>query len=125
MTNTTNPTQLIEELYRDYLRTTASPLPQHPATLGWQMNTAQALSGLVMALFHLDKANPSMAQELVDWWTRKGDENTGPQEGPNPAEFEAWAKGQIARNPQRFEQWVTEAREAAETAARSLTTTTA
>lgn len=113
MTDTTKTQQLIEELYQDYLRTTASPLPKDPGQLGWQMNTAQALSGFVLALDHLRNADPALAEDVTAWWTREDDENFGPEEGPDPMEFEFWAMDAIAGSPERFEQWAAEAREAA------------
>lgn len=117
MTDTTEPTttpqQLQEELTELFFRTIGSPLPRHAGALGWQMQASALAIGFTRALHALDEVAPKEAAELAKWWD-------GPLgEGPDGEEFAAWAYDHVARNPEQFQEWIDNGRQAAQQAASS------
>jgi hypothetical protein len=101
------PEELLVELGQLHTRALASPLPQHPAAMGWQMIAASLASGFARALHALGERDPQAAVELATLYH-------GPLgDGPDPGEHTDWLIGHVAKSVDVFDQWVDEARSAA------------
>lgn len=108
MTDTTQPQtsaqQLLVELAELHMRTHASPLPKHPAALGWQATAGSMAAGFARALHALMETDPGKAAEIAEWFD-------GPfGEGPDALEHTDWTEQHIAKSPKVLEQWSLEAR---------------
>ncbi|MEU9014308.1 hypothetical protein AB0D12_31965 [Streptomyces sp. NPDC048479] len=101
------PDQLLVDLAELHIRTLVSPLPKHPAAMGWQATAGAMAAGFARALHALNEAAPDKAGEITDWFQ-------GPfGDGPDPEEHTDWTEQVIAKSPAVLEQWVTEAQELA------------
>lgn len=96
--------QLLVDLAELHMRTHASPLPKHPAAMGWQA-TAGGMSALAARALHaLMEADPRKAASLAEWFD-------GPfGEGPDSLEHTDWTERHIAKSPEVLEQWSRDAR---------------
>ncbi|MGY0065168.1 hypothetical protein ACWY4P_53610 (plasmid) [Streptomyces sp. LZ34] len=108
MTDTTQPKtsaqQLLVELAELHMRTHASPLPKHPAALGWQATAGSMAAGFARALHALMEAAPEKATEVAEWFD-------GPLgEGPDSLEHTDWTERHIAKSPKVLNQWSLDAR---------------
>lgn len=98
------PKQLLVELAELHMRTHASPLPKHPAALGWQATAGSMAAGFARALHALMEAAPEKAVAVAEWFD-------GPLgEGPDPLEHTDWTERHIAKSPTVLEQWSRDAR---------------
>lgn len=101
---TRGPQQLLVELAERHMRTHASPLPKHPAALGWQATAGSMAAGFARALHALMETNPGKATEIAEWFD-------GPfGEGPDSLEHTDWTERHIAKSPKVLEQWFRDAR---------------
>lgn len=103
---TENPTQTPEELLADlgefHTRTLVSPLPKHPAAMGWQATAGSMAAGFARALHALNEIDPARAQEITTWFQ-------GPfeDEGPDPEEHTDWMTYEVAKGDlDLVEKWV-------------------
>ncbi|MEU7338654.1 hypothetical protein [Streptomyces sp. NPDC007074] len=96
--------QLLHDLGELHTRTLVSPLPKHPAAMGWQAVTGSMAAGFARALHALAEVDPGRAQEITTWFQ-------GPfEEGPDPEEHTDWLERVIAQGPELIEQWVADGR---------------
>ncbi|CAM5503519.1 MULTISPECIES: MazG-like family protein [Streptomyces] len=106
-TETQTPEQLLVELAELHMRTHASPLPKHPAAMGWQATTGSMAAGFARALHALMETNPAKAAEIAEWFD-------GPfGEGPDSLQHTDWTERHVAKSAKVLEQWSLDAREAA------------
>ncbi|MFE1451944.1 hypothetical protein [Streptomyces olivaceoviridis] len=102
------PEQLLADLGEFHTRTLASPLPKHPAAMGWQATAGSMAAGFARALHALNQVAPARAQEITTWFQ-------GPfEEGPDPEEHTDWLEREVAGSPEVLHQWVEEGRRYAE-----------
>ena len=98
------PEQLLHDLGELHTRTLVSPLPKHPAAMGWQATTGSMAAGFARALYALNEIAPAKAAEITEWFQ-------GPfEDGPDPEEHTDWLERHVARGPELLEQWVEEGR---------------
>lgn len=99
-----DPEDLLTHLAKLHLRATASPMPRHPAALGWQA-TAGALAALSTRLLdRVMRDNPHKAEEIAEIYS-------GPLgEGLNPFVETTWI-GKVVAGPAgaELQDWLTEA----------------
>jgi len=106
ITHTTPETalELLEDLGEFHTRTCVSPLPKHPAAMGWQAVAGSMAAGFARALFALNEIDPDKAREITEWFQ-------GPfEDGPDPEEHTDWLERHVARGPELLEQWVKDGR---------------
>ncbi|MCL8016910.1 hypothetical protein [Streptomyces sp. AS02] len=104
------PEQLLTDLGELHMRALVSPLPKHPAAMGWQATTGSMAAGFARALHALNEVDSARAQEIVTWFQ-------GPfeDEGPDPEEHTDWLERVVAKGDLRvMEQWVQDGRRLAE-----------
>lgn len=104
------PEQLIADLGELHTRTLVSPLPKHPAAMGWQAVAGSMTAGFTRALHALNGIDPAKAQEIVTWFQ-------GPfeDEGPDPEEHTDWLEREVAKGDLALmEKWVEDGRRLAE-----------
>ncbi|WP_141746234.1 hypothetical protein, partial [Streptomyces sp. EN16] len=107
------PEQLLHDLGELHTRTLVSPLPKHPAAMGWQATTASMAAGFARALHALNETSPAKAQEITTWFQ-------GPfEEGPDPEEHTDWLERYVAQGPELLEQWVEDGRRMAAESAKN------
>lgn len=100
--------QLLHDLGELHTRTCVSPLPKHPAAMGWQAVAGSMAAGFARALHALGEVAPDRAQEVTDWFQ-------GPfEEGPDPEEHTDWLERNVAKDLDEMEQWVKDGRRLAE-----------
>lgn len=100
----TTPAQLLHDLGELHTRTLASPLPKHPAAMGWQVTAGAMAAGFARALHALHEVAPDKAAEVAEWFD-------GPLgEGPDPEEHTDWLERTVARGPELLERWVEDGR---------------
>lgn len=98
------PLELLEDLGEFHTRTCVSPLPKHPAAMGWQAVAGSMAAGFARALFALNEIAPDKAREITVWFQ-------GPfQDGPDPEEHTDWLERHVAKGPELLEQWVEDGR---------------
>lgn len=98
------PEQLLVDLGKLHTRTCVSPLPKHPAAMGWQATAGSMAAGFARALHALNELDPGKAAEITEWFQ-------GPfEEGPDPEEHTDWLERHVARGPELLEQWVDDGR---------------
>jgi hypothetical protein len=98
------PEQLLTDLGELHTRTLASPLPKHPAAMGWQATAGSLAAGFARALHALNEVAPEKAAEITVWFQ-------GPfEEGPDPEEHTDWLEQHVAQGPELLEQWVEDGR---------------
>lgn len=100
------PQQLLTDLGEFHMRTLVSPLPKHPAAMGWQAVAGSMSAGFARALHALNEVDPARAQDIVTWFQ-------GPfeDEGPDPEEHTDWLEREVANGDLRvLEQWVQDGR---------------
>jgi hypothetical protein len=106
-TNTDAPPtaeQLLVDLGELHTRTCVSPLPRHPAAMGWQATAGSMAAGFARALYALNQLAPEKAAEIAEWFQ-------GPfEEGPDPEEHTDWLERHVALGPELLEQWVDDGR---------------
>jgi diadenosine tetraphosphatase ApaH/serine/threonine PP2A family protein phosphatase len=103
----TTPVQLLTDLGELHTRTCVSPLPKHPAAMGWQATAGSMAAGFARALHALNEVAPDKAAEVADWFD-------GPfGEGPDPKKHTNWLERHVVSGPAGLEQWVEEGRRAA------------
>lgn len=94
------PEQLLHDLGELHTRTMVSPLPKHPAAMGWQATTGSLAAGFARALHALNEVAPEKAAEVTVWFQ-------GPfEDGPDPEEHTDWLERHVAGGPELLEQWV-------------------
>ncbi|MER6249439.1 hypothetical protein [Streptomyces griseorubiginosus] len=109
------PEQLLADLGEFHMRTLVSPLPKHPAAMGWQATAGSMAAGFARALHALNDVDPARAQEIVTWFQ-------GPfeDEGPDPEEHTDWLERVVAKGDLALvEKWVEDGRRFAESSAAS------
>ena len=109
------PEQLLADLGEFHMRTLVSPLPKHPAAMGWQATAGSMAAGFARALHALNDVDPARAQEIVTWFQ-------GPfeDEGPDPEEHTDWLERVVAKGDLALvERWVEDGRRFAESSAAS------
>ena len=105
----TTPTQLLTDLGELHTRTLVSPLPKHPAAMGWQATAGTMAAGFARALHALNELSPEKAAEVAAWFDGPFDE------GPDPEEHTDWLERTIAKgDPSVVERWVEDGRRLAE-----------
>ncbi|WP_331756312.1 hypothetical protein OHA04_45420 (plasmid) [Streptomyces sp. NBC_01590] len=98
------PEQLLVDLSELHMRTHVSPLPKHPAAMGWQMTTGAVAAGFARALYALQEVDPEKAAEIAEWYQ-------GPfGDGPDSEEHTDWTAQHVAKSWVVMEQWVQEAK---------------
>ncbi|MFB7592386.1 hypothetical protein [Streptomyces sp. NPDC056169] len=98
---------LLTDLAQIHTRTVASPLPRDPGLLGWQMTAGALAAGFSVALHELAQLAPEQAERVAAWYH-------GPfGDGPNAMAYSAWAEKHVAGSPEKFQEWVADARERA------------
>jgi len=103
-TNPETPQELLEDLGEFHTRTCVSPLPKHPAAMGWQAVAGSMAAGFARALYALNEIAPDKAREITDWFQ-------GPfEDGPDPFEHTDWLERHVAKDPGLLEQWVEDGR---------------
>jgi hypothetical protein len=101
---TQTPEKLLTDLGELHTRTCVSPLPQHPAAMGWQATAGSMAAGFARALYALNEIDPAKAQEITTWFD-------GPfGDAPDPDEHTDWLERNVARGPELLEQWVEDGR---------------
>jgi hypothetical protein len=96
------PEQLLHDLGELHTRTLVSPLPKHPAAMGWQATAGSA--GFARALHALHDLAPEKAAEVTVWFQ-------GPfEDGPDLEEHTDWLERHVAQGPELLEQWVEDGR---------------
>lgn len=110
----TDIAQTTEQLLTDpgelHMRTLVSPLPKHPAAMGWQATAGSMAAGFARALHALNQVDPARAQEITTWFQ-------GPfeDEGPDPEEHTDWLEREVAKGDLALvEKWVEDGRRLAE-----------
>ena len=94
------PELLLIDLGELHTRTCVSPLPKHPAAMGWQVTAGAMAAGFARALHALNELSPAKDAEIVEWFD-------GPfGEGPDPEEHTDWLEHHVAQGPELLEQWV-------------------
>ncbi len=109
-TSPKTPNQLLTELGELHVRTLVSPLPKHPAAMGWQATAGAMAASFARALHALNEVDPARAQQITDWFQ-------GPfeNEGPDPEEHTDWLERVVTNgNLAVMEQWVEEGRRLAQ-----------
>lgn len=109
--NTTpqTPDQLLTDLGEFHTRTCVSPLPKHPAAMGWQATAGSMAAGFARALHALNQLDPVKAQEVTAWFQGPFDD------GPDPMEHTDWLERNVAKGDlDLMEQWVQDGRRMAE-----------
>lgn len=102
------PEELLADLGEFHTRTLVSPLPKHPAAMGWQATAGSMAAGFARALHALNQVDPARAREVTAWFQ-------GPfEEGPDPEEHSEWLEREVAGSPEVLQRWVDEGREHAE-----------
>jgi hypothetical protein len=102
------PEQLITDLGELHTRTLVSPLPKHPAAMGWQAVAGSMTAGFARALHALNEVDPAKAAEITVWFQ-------GPfEDGPDPEEHTDWLERNVAKDLDEMEQWVQDGRRLAE-----------
>lgn len=102
------PEVLLVDLGELHTRTCVSPLPKHPAAMGWQATAGSMAAGFARALYALNEVAPEKAAEIAVWFQ-------GPfEEGPDPEEHTDWLERHVAGSPETVQRWVDEGREMAE-----------
>jgi hypothetical protein len=100
--------QLLHDLGELHTRTCVSPLPKHPAAMGWQAVAGSMAAGFARALHALGEVAPDRAQEVTDWFQ-------GPfEEGPDPEEHTDWLERNVAKDLSELQQWVDDGQQMAE-----------
>ncbi|MEU6016904.1 hypothetical protein ABZ826_23500 [Streptomyces sp. NPDC047515] len=101
------PETLRIDLAQLHVRSTASPLPKHPAAMGWQM-TAGSLAALASRLLNVvQRTAPEEAARIAEWFA-------GPfGDGPDLEEHTDWIAEHVAGSWDVTETWVQEARQLA------------
>jgi hypothetical protein len=98
------PEQLLHDLGELHTRTCVSPLPKHPAAMGWQATAGSMAAGFARALHALNEVAPEKAAEITVWFD-------GPfGDAPDPEEHTDWLERHVAQGPELLEQWVEEGR---------------
>jgi hypothetical protein len=100
----TTPAQLLNDLGELHTRTLVSPLPKHPAAMGWQDTAGALAAGFARALHALNEIAPEKAAEIAEWY----DGLFG--QGPDPEEHRDWLERHVAGGPQGLERWAEEGR---------------
>lgn len=105
----TTPEQLLTDLGEFHTRTLVSPLPKHPAAMGWQAVAGSMAAGFARVLHALNEVDPAKAAEITAWFD-------GPfGEGPDPEEHTDWLERTVAGGDlSLLEKWVEEGRRLAE-----------
>jgi hypothetical protein len=104
------PAQLLTDLGELHTRTCVSPLPKHPAAMGWQATASSMAAGFARALHALNEVAPEKATEIALWFQ-------GPfEDGPDPEEHTDWLERNVAKSTVVLEQWVEDGRRMAEEA---------
>jgi hypothetical protein len=102
------PAQLLADLGELHTRTCVSPLPKHPAAMGWQAVAGQLSGGFTRALHALNQTDPGKAAEIASWFQ-------GPfEDGPDPEEHTDWLLTFVAKDRAVLQQWVDDGRQMAE-----------
>lgn len=103
------PEQLLADLGEFHMRTLVSPLPKHPAAMGWQAVAGSMAAGFARTLHALNQVDPAKAAEITNWWQ-------GPfEEGPDPEEHTDWLERTVAKGDLALvERWVEDGRRMAE-----------
>lgn len=115
-TDDTSCETLLADLAQIHTRTVASPLPHHPGHLGWQMTAGALAAGFSVALHALAQMAPEQAEQISAWYH-------GPfGDGPNAMAYSRWAEQHLAGSPEKFQEWVTDARERAARAQQTIST---
>lgn len=98
---TQTPEQLLNDLGEFHMRTLVSPLPKHPAAMGWQAVSGSMAAGFARALHALNEVDSAKAAEITDWYQ-------GPfEEGPDPEEHTDWLERTVAKGDlDLMEKWV-------------------
>ncbi|MFG2676988.1 hypothetical protein [Streptomyces sp. NPDC048445] len=102
-----SPGTLRTDLAQLHLRASVSPLPKHPAAMGWQM-TAGSLAALASRLLDVVQSTaPDKAAEIAAWFA-------GPfGDGPDLEEHHDWVTDHVAGSWDVTEAWIQEARQLA------------
>lgn len=96
--------RLLLDLGEAHTRTCVSPLPKHPAAMGWQATAGSMAAGFARALHALNEVAPLEAAQIAEWFR-------GPfEEGPDPEEHTDWLEQHVAQGPELLEQWVEDGR---------------
>lgn len=104
------PEQLLADLGELHTRTCVSPLPKHPAAMGWQATAGSMAAGFARALHALNVLDPAKAQEITTWFQ-------GPfEEGPDPEEHTDWLERHVAGSLEVLQRWVDDGRRMAKEA---------
>ncbi|MBE4790287.1 hypothetical protein [Streptomyces caniscabiei] len=107
------PEALLVDLGEIHTRTCVSPLPKHPAAMGWQATAGSMAAGFARALHALNEVAPEKAAEIAAWFQ-------GPfEDGPDPEEHTDWLERHVAGSPEALQRWVDEGRRMAEESAAS------
>jgi hypothetical protein len=107
------PEQLLHDLGELHTRTLVSPLPKHPAAMGWQATTGSMAAGFARALHALNEIAPEKAAEITKWFD-------GPfGDAPDPEEHTDWLERHVAGGPELLEQWVDDGRRMARESAKN------
>jgi hypothetical protein len=102
------PEQLLTDLGELHTRTCVSPLPRHPAAMGWQAATGSMAAGFARALHALNQVDPGKAREIAVWFD-------GPfGDAPDPEEHTDWLERNVAGSPDVLQRWVDDGRQMAE-----------
>ena len=94
------PAQLRHDPGALHTRTCVSPLPRHPAAMGWQAIAGSMAAGFARALHALNEVAPKKAVEITQWFQDPF------EEGPAPEEHTDWLEQHVAQGPELLEQWV-------------------
>ncbi|WP_045562691.1 hypothetical protein [Streptomyces sp. FxanaA7] len=98
------PEALLVDLGEIHTRTCVSPLPKHPAAMGWQATAGSMAAGFARALHALNEVAPEKAAEIAAWFQ-------GPfEDGPDPEEHTDWLERHVAGSPETVQRWVDEGR---------------
>ncbi|MFD0509401.1 hypothetical protein ACFQ0G_53845 [Streptomyces chiangmaiensis] len=81
-----------------------SPLPKHPAAMGWQASSGSMAAGFARALHALHELSPQKAAEIAEWFQGPFDD------GPDPEEHTDWLERHVVKGPELLEQWVADGR---------------
>lgn len=102
------PEELLSDLGEFHTRTLVSPLPKHPAAMGWQATAGCMAAGFARALHALSKVAPEKAAEITTWFQ-------GPfEDGPDPEEHTDWLERHVAGSADVLQRWVEDGRQMAE-----------
>jgi hypothetical protein len=108
--NTTSAKKLLTDLGELHTRTCVSPLPKHPAAMGWQVTAGSMAAGFARALHALNEVAPEKAGQIAEWFE-------GPfEEGPDPEEHTDWLERHVASSPEALQKWVDDGRQMAQEA---------